>query len=85
MLLEEGRKEENRIRQPNGNLGRTSMTFRKKLFDRVVDMQTQISANLITNEEVEAIQAYWQIEKELNSPYNNECKFWRRQSSTGAV
>ncbi len=79
MLLEEGRKEENRIKQPNGNLGRTSLTFRRSLLNRVIEMQSDISATLITNEEIEAIQEYWQVEEELTSPYNNQCKFWRRQ------
>lgn len=81
-VLEEGRKEENRIFQPNGNIGRTSLSFRGRLLEQVLKLQDELGTALIDRDEVRAIQAYWKTEVQLGSPYNNDCKFWKWTDSS---
>ena len=76
-FLEEGRKEKNRIAQPSGNLGRTSLEFRKRMLDEVLELQDRLGSQLVSPEEVTAIQAYWKVECKTGTPYTPECKFWK--------
>jgi DNA sulfur modification protein DndC len=78
-LLEDGRKDENRLTQPNGHLGRTSLAFREILLKELLTTQEQLGTRLISSEEIQAIQSYWDIEQNLGTPYSPECKFWRWQ------
>ena len=76
-LLEDGRKEENRIRKPNGEAGRSSVGFRRMMLDKLTNLEDSLDLQLISKEEVQAIQAYWAVEEELKTPYTHECKYWR--------
>ena len=78
-FLDHGRKEENRIIQSNGNPGLTSLAFRKQMLNELLETQERLGTQLITAEEVKAIQAYWGIERQAGTPYTSECKFWRWQ------
>jgi hypothetical protein len=68
--------------QLNGMPGRTSLAFRQQMLNEVLEAQERLSTQLISVEEVKAIQAYWQIERRMGTPYTPECKFWRWQPST---
>ncbi len=81
-LLDEGRQDKNRIKQPNGALGRTSISFRREMLDDLIGLEKQLSTTLISAEEVEAIRAYWDVEQTVGNPYTSECKFWKWKSKT---
>jgi hypothetical protein len=66
--LDRGRKEENRTIQPNGNLGHTSIAFRKQMLNELLETQEWLGTQLITAEGVKAIQAYWGIERQKVHP-----------------
>jgi len=76
ILQTEARRPENRLQRPNGYPGRLRISYRKALLDRLRKLEKEVRTELITEDEIDAIHAYWETEEKYG-PYSSQCKFWR--------
>jgi DNA sulfur modification protein DndC len=75
-LQRDARKPENRLQRPNGYPGRLKISYRRALLDELRRLEEEVGTELIAEDEIDAIYAYWETEEKYG-PYSSQCKFWR--------
>ncbi len=62
-LMEFGRLPKNRVSKPNGLPGRLTLSARKKILERLRDVEKNLGKTLLTDGEYKMIQSYWRDPK----------------------